>query len=619
MAKLEELRQQAKALNLSNISTLSKAELQALLKQIADSGKIPKKHQKSTLAALKEKAKDLGIHKVVGLNKEELSQLIKEVENTGIVPPKHRKKQKVGAPCTSKHECYSGRCKNGECKKMSREQRRERLANKPLEEYNPDLPASDQKVSRCHKFENVKLRPHQKHVAKFLTRSRQKGLLVVHSVGSGKTLTAISAAKCLLAKYPDKRVIILAPSSVANQIKKEVYTVGMSQQLIDKMNIYSHKQWVERKSFDLVDTKDSLLIVDEAHIFRTESKKKKGALSKALADACRQAFKVILMTATPLVNSSKDLRNYMAMVKGTTLESEYKIFKDDIDPLSRKNLQKYMNCKVSFFKNHDRTYYPEVNHYRVRLTMSKKYQEVYDQVENSVLEKEQLQDFFGEKNLEVFYNGIRRASNTNLLASPKVEWIMDKVKDEVKDNRKVVIYSSWKDFGTNMLANQLSIAKIPYVTVTGDLSKTNRAKAVEKYNSGAALVMLISAAGAEGLDLKCTRSLIIMEPYWNMARIEQVIGRAVRYKSHEALDPEDRTVDVFNVILTKNTRPIAEPDDDDDDDNDEDGKRYKRKFVPGHMPSADELLEEMAESKIAKLKPAYKAIIRASIEKNDCK
>jgi hypothetical protein len=35
-----------------------------------------------------------------------------------------------------------------------------------------------------------------------------------------------------------------------------------------------------------------------------------------------------------------------------------------------------------------------------------------------------------------------------------------------------------------------------------------------------------------------------MEPYWNPARIEQVIGRAIRLHSHDALPPDERTVTV---------------------------------------------------------------------------
>jgi len=61
-------------------------------------------------------------------------------------------------------------------------------------------------------------------------------------------------------------------------------------------------------------------------------------------------------------------------------------------------------------------------------------------------------------------------------------------------------------------------------------------------------VFLITSSGAEGLDLKNTRYVHIMEPFWNLVRIEQVIGRAVRICSHKNLPEEFRTVQAYVYI-----------------------------------------------------------------------
>jgi hypothetical protein len=58
-------------------------------------------------------------------------------------------------------------------------------------------------------------------------------------------------------------------------------------------------------------------------------------------------------------------------------------------------------------------------------------------------------------------------------------------------------------------------------------------------------LIMITAAGAEGINLKNTRYVHIVEPYWNMVRLEQVIGRASRICSHADLVPELRTIQVF--------------------------------------------------------------------------
>jgi len=58
-------------------------------------------------------------------------------------------------------------------------------------------------------------------------------------------------------------------------------------------------------------------------------------------------------------------------------------------------------------------------------------------------------------------------------------------------------------------------------------------------------VILISKAGSEGLDFKFIRQVHILEPWYNMNRIEQIIGRAVRNFSHKDLPFEKRNVEIF--------------------------------------------------------------------------
>jgi hypothetical protein len=61
-------------------------------------------------------------------------------------------------------------------------------------------------------------------------------------------------------------------------------------------------------------------------------------------------------------------------------------------------------------------------------------------------------------------------------------------------------------------------------------------------------ILLVTQSGSEGISLKNVRQVHIMEPYWNYIRIEQVIGRAVRAKSHLSLPLEERQVDVYYYI-----------------------------------------------------------------------
>lgn len=69
-------------------------------------------------------------------------------------------------------------------------------------------------------------------------------------------------------------------------------------------------------------------------------------------------------------------------------------------------------------------------------------------------------------------------------------------------------------------------------------------------------LLIISASGAEGIDLKNVRNVHILEPYWHPVRIEQVIGRARRICSHSTLPEDERDVKIYMYIMTHNRELI---------------------------------------------------------------
>ena len=99
-----------------------------------------------------------------------------------------------------------------------------------------------------------------------------------------------------------------------------------------------------------------------------------------------------------------------------------------------------------------------------------------------------------------------------------------------------------------------------YAMFTGDkqLSPDNRAElealTTENENGQRIKVVIISKAGSEGIDFKNVRQVHIMEPWYNMNRIEQIIGRAVRNCSHTDLPFAERNVQLFlyGTLLSAN-------------------------------------------------------------------
>ena len=73
-------------------------------------------------------------------------------------------------------------------------------------------------------------------------------------------------------------------------------------------------------------------------------------------------------------------------------------------------------------------------------------------------------------------------------------------------------------------------------------------------------IILISKAGSEGIDFKFIRQVHILDPWYNMNRSEQIIGRAVRNFSHKDLPFKMRNVQIFlyGTILGDNIEEAAD-------------------------------------------------------------
>lgn len=90
-------------------------------------------------------------------------------------------------------------------------------------------------------------------------------------------------------------------------------------------------------------------------------------------------------------------------------------------------------------------------------------------------------------------------------------------------------------------------------------SITSRLKEISENNNYGEIVkiMMITSSGAEGINLRNTRFVHIVEAYWHMVRMEQVIGRARRICSHQDLPVELRTVKVFLYLSTLSEEQLS--------------------------------------------------------------
>ena len=148
--------------------------------------------------------------------------------------------------------------------------------------------------------------------------------------------------------------------------------------------------------------------------------------------------------------------------------------------------------------------------------------------------------------------------------STKLYKLLDNIQ---KSPGNTFIYSNYVSFGGTSLIRQLLINngyssfnspnKKEYKTFIVFDESTN-IETRERYrrifnsseNKDGKLIKIIigSPIIAEGITLKNVRQVHILEPAWNMSRINQIIGRAVRNFSHDDLPLEERNVEIFKYV-----------------------------------------------------------------------
>ena len=338
---------------------------------------------------------------------------------------------------------------------------------------------------------------------------------------------------------------------------------------------------------------EKILIVDEAHRLRSYS----GKIPRSILKEAQMAHKVILLTGTPIVNFPSDIAPLINIVKKENVLPRNKLLFDEqfmrqeiikfkvpvkmlgvkvyettkmkriMDIKSPAKFSKMILGAVSFYQNTDTSDFPEVIRHYYPVTMSKEQEHLHSAIERDVLSLKDIRMLKGgyvdesqqsnfSQRLNAYLNKTRQVSNLvkgeidkdkesvlyDLSTSPKLVMMLRAV---LSLPRPALVYSHYLSSGLYPFAKMLEAYNIRYRIFSGEIKTSEKKQIIEDYNSGKFDVLLISSSGSEGLDLKRTRQIHIMEPHWNDSKIQQVIGRGIRYKSHEDLAPEKRNVEVF--------------------------------------------------------------------------
>ena len=495
--------------------------------------------------------------------------------------------------------------------------------------------------SDCITRSKVPLRDYQIKAIRFINNPSQKSLLVVHGTGMGKTLTALTATQCYLDANPKDKVVVVSPASLVGNFSKEMTKYGG--RLSEHYNFYSFTKFtslnrsVNKTPFDVYygdeidafvdlhrdengyetsdeirymmskhfneevknstdfeeykkraneinfkdsyDCRNTMVIIDEAHNLRNM-----GSRYDAIFKCVAQSKKLLLLTATPFVNGLHDFvplinllyRDENIIKRGSKIPATLKTRDKFLKSLNV--IFDYLKGKVTFLNEKNSEFFPVVKMHKKEIDMTP---EFFKKYETALISDRTYGDA-----PEVFFNGFRRAVNS-VGAEEYINQKLDIITDLINKGNQTLIFTNWIEAGVLVLEQTFGENDIPYAIISGEILASTRIEIVEQFNNKKFQVLIITLAGSEGLDLKEVRDVIILDPVWNPAVMEQIIGRAVRFRSHMKLPLSERRVDVYNLILKTPKDAI--------------------------IPSGDEILYSIIDEKREQLGEVNKMLKNASI------
>ena len=370
--------------------------------------------------------------------------------------------------------------------------------------------------------------------------------------------------------------------------------------------ILSYHKFVAKLEARKIRLHNSLLIIDEVQNIVSETGKFYKVIRKAIDEA--DNIRVLLLSATPIFDQPHELaktinlipmkrklpegadfdRIFLKLRKSTSIMDKYTL-------TNKKKLQEFLHGYVSYYKGMPFKTFPHATVHTVKCSMEAFQYKCYNAV--VLREKKSMakhRDLFKMPNN--FFIGSRMISN---IAYPNRKASKSGFDDFVSNHSlkranlkrysikfykmmgkmntcsgNIFIYSNFVEYGglyplrECLLANgwydYLETVKAKgkgkiysrrkyFAMWTSEESNAMKQMIREAYNSEDHPLRLVlgSPSLREGVSLLRVRQVHILEPYWNKSRLDQVMGRAIRFCSHKTLPRSEHTVDVYIYIATR--------------------------------------------------------------------
>ena len=450
-----------------------------------------------------------------------------------------------------------------------------------------------------------RLYPYQKAGAEFLIKSRFA--LLSDPMGAGKTATAVSAARAVIATP----ALVVCPNSTKHSWKREIETwwpgtpvyvlEGTKKQRQEILNAYKINpgflviNWeavrlhsrlapygsmrlseTERLPKELNDIPWELLIVDEGHRMKDPTSKQTRAVW-AIGENTPWRW---VLTGTPLTDTPETLYPILHFLDPNEWPSKTAFINRycdsapsrwgpglDVFGLSEATKEEFFEIFDPRFRRMPKEvilpFLPPIQYERRDIDMSDTQAAAYRTMSEDLIAEDENGELIIAVNPISKLTRLLQYSSASLelidgapkLGGPsnKIDQLMADLDDYLTAGESVVVFALHRQL-IEMAEVKLRAKKIPFSVIKGGQSEAERQKNIDNFQNGSVnVILVVIAAGGVGITLTAGRVAIFLQRPWSNVDHKQAMGRVHRIGSeiHESIIIVDyvsrRTVENYQL------------------------------------------------------------------------
>lgn len=420
---------------------------------------------------------------------------------------------------------------------------------------------------------NARLYPYQKEGIRFAIKTGKT--IIADEMGLGKTIQAIGCAEFMRKENLISSVLIVCPTSLKYQWKKEIERFTGCQSVVIEGNHLRRKKMYDDSTFYKIVSYNSIcndvkilrhmstdfMIMDEAQRLKNWNTQVAQALRRIHADY------MVVLSGTPLENKLQELYSIVQIVNPFLLGPLHEFIADTtvLSPsgqiIGYKNLneigERLKGVMIRRRKSDVKLQLPSRMDSIRFVPMTKEQAGMHDEfhsVVSQIVTKWNKTHFLSEKDrkrLLLLLSQMRMVCDSTFILDQrsrhdtKIDELMHMVEDMIENgDDKMVVFSQWERM-TRLVCQELEKRGIMYANLNGSVPSEKRKQLMDDFTSNPDCRIFVSTdAGSTGLNLQVASVLVNLDLPWNPAVLEQRIARIYRIG-------QTKSVQVFNMVAER--------------------------------------------------------------------